>query len=98
MKKLAPALIFLAVTSCDKPDEAVVGSTMDPIELFQACAEEALNKTPEAQATNYGSALFMDETSVDQNGTRLELDGKGGVIASGPGKEAALRQYNACTL
>lgn len=104
MKKLAPAMIFLAVTGCNKAEDAIVSAPKDSVELFQACADYALSKTPEAAATisndtlYAGSALSIDETSVHLNDTSLQQDEKGKVTASGPGAKTALSQYEACVL
>lgn len=101
MKKLAPALVFLAVTGCNKPENAIVDRA-DSIGFSQDCAERALYNTTEAQAKisedepYAGSAISLGETSAHLNDTSIQKDENGTVTASGPGAKTALSLYNAC--
>jgi hypothetical protein len=101
MKSFAPTIIALTMYATNAFGQEAAPENKS-VELFQNCAEIAVGKTAEAQAQidpqtqTGGSSLYIDESVVDQNGTRLESDGEGNVVASGPGAETALREYNVC--
>lgn len=89
-------LAATAVTQAFAQQGAPVEPVIEPGEIFDVCAAEALDRTPEARPQNNMSAFSMGEDFADQNGTRLQLDGKGGVTASGPGAETAMREFIQC--
>lgn len=88
--------ITVAATQVFAQESADVEPVIEPGEIFDACAAQALDNTPEAQPQGNMSAFSMGEDFVEQNGTRLQLDGKGGVTASGPGKDTAMREFIGC--
>ncbi len=91
------ALIGITITAAAITQAFADKSTpVEPGEVFDECASYALDKTPEARGQDNMSAIAIGEDFVEQNGTRLQIDGKGGVTASGPGAETALRQFDEC--
>ena len=98
MTKLAPALLALTLsaTRVFAQDYGPVELAIEPGEAFDVCATHALDNTPEAKPTGNMSSMSIGEDFVEQNGTRLQLDGKGGVTATGPGKETAMREFIQC--
>lgn len=98
MTKFAPALIALTLSATQvfAQDSTGVEPVIEPGEIFDVCAEEALRNTPEVQRSGKNSSPSYGDDYVEQDGTRLQLDGQGGVTASGPGAETAIRQFIDC--
>lgn len=93
------ASVALAFGLAAQPADAQTVKTR----VFDNCAEDALDKTPEAAGNEAGSAMSIaaDDkgklTLVNRNGTSLELSGdRTQVIARGPGARNAMNNFVDC--